>query len=268
MTDEKKDALAVPSGLADMIVAERPGGRDEGDIGNEGIGRDDVLMPRLALAQKTSPELDPTNTRYIEGVKFTDLFNSLTAKNYGQGPIYFVVLRADRPRWVEFKPLAEGGGIVDPNVPANDPRTQFGQPDASGKSAKPVATKFYDFIVLMLNDFDANNPLQNVVGLSFKSTGIKAAKHLNLLINQRGQKRIYKGLYELRSDSAANVNGTFAIYKVKNAGWLKPGSDVEKLAAEMYEGLKERTVNIDRGIGETDDEVGDTDFPHGANAGM
>ncbi len=258
--DTKDNALAVIPGMEGVLDIVRPDGQDEGMLGNEHIGREDILIPRLALAQKTSPELDPTSPRYIEGLKFTDLFNSVLRKPYGTGPIYFSILRADKPRWVEFNPLDQGGGVRDPNVPANDPRTQFGPPDPqTGKAEKPKATKFYDFIVLILNDLDMSDPMANVVGLSMKSTAIKVAKQLNLLINQRGKKLLYKGAYELRTASDTNPSGTFAIYKVKNAGWLKVGSTVEAMAAEMFETWKDKVVSIDLDTAHPD-EAGSTDF--------
>lgn len=260
MTEEKKDALAqVPSGMEDMVTADRPEGADDGVLGNEGIGREDILMPRLALAQKMSPEIDVTNAaRYIQGLQFTDLFNSLTRKVYGKGPLHFVILRRDNPRYIEFRPISEGGGVVDMNVAPTDPRTRF-TTGPNGERVKPVATMFYDYVVLLLTDFNPSNPIENVVALSLKSSAIKAAKHLNLLISQRGSKLICKGVYELTtgSDTDKKSGGTYATYKIKNAGWLKPNSAIEKLAIEMFESWKERDLVVDRDAEQHDDA---TDF--------
>lgn len=244
MANDVKDLTTLPAGLVDMIATERPAGKDEGLLGNEGIGSDDVLMPRLGLAQKMSPEIDPTNKeRYIEGLQFTDLFNSLTKKNYGKGPLYFVLLRRDNPRWIEFNPLDQGGGIKDRNVKFGDPRTAYGL-----NGEKPLATMFYDYIALILNDLNLSEPLQNVIGLSFKSSGIRAAKGLNYLINQRGRKMLYKGVYKMTTGNATDKKsgGVYAIYVIENANWLAPGSPYEALAAEMYDTWKTRDLNIDR----------------------
>lgn len=238
----------IPKGMEGMLTTERPEGNDEGLLGNEGITRDDILMPRIGLAQKMSPEIDPTvAARYIEGLQFTDLFNSSSRKNYGKGPLYFVILRRDEPRWVEFNPIAEGGGIRDLNVPNGDPRTEF-TAGPNGERVKPIATQFHDFLVLLLNEFDPSEPYNNIAALSMKSSGIKAAKHLNFLIQQRGQKLISKGVYELRtgSDVDKKTNGVYAIYKFKNAGWLKPDSPIEKLAIEMHEAWKNRIITIEQ----------------------
>jgi hypothetical protein len=239
------DKLAL-QGIDAMISTERPVGADEGTLGNENIGREDILTPRLALAQKTSPEIDPTQPRYIEGLQFTDLFHSITKQVYGKGPLHFVILRKDQPRYMEFIPLEQGGGVSDPNVPAGDPRTKFGPVNPeTHKAEKPVATKFYDFIILLLNDLDLNDPMKNVMALSMKSSAIQAAKQLNLFIMQRGKKMLYKGVYSVSTGSKIDGTKSWAIYKVGNAGWLVPGSPVEQLAAEMFEIWKEKETVID-----------------------
>lgn len=238
--DEK--ALATVDPLAGMVTTERPAEDEQGGPPSH-IGRDDVAMPRLALAQKTSPELETTDSRYIEGLKYTDMFHSGDRRNFGNGPILFVILRADPPHHIEFRPIDQGGGIVDRHVPNNDPRTEFRT--EGGKSLPPIATKFYDFIVLILNGFDPNDPMSNVVALSFKSTGIKAAKALNNLITFRGKKPLYKGVYQLTSAADKNAKGPFAIYKIKNAGWLTEGTTAFTAAQEMWTALKDQVLNIE-----------------------
>jgi len=251
MATTKDAPLAVSAGFQDMIVAERPKGVDEGVLGSEGIGRDDFTLPRLGLAQKMSPEIDPTSPKVIPGLAFTDLFNSLSKKVYGKGPVHFVILKRYDPRWIEFNPINEGGGIKDRDVRAGDPRTEFG-PDGE----KPLATMFYDFLVLNLSDLDAADPIQSVIALSLKSSGIKAAKHLNFLVKQRGPKQICKGVYELTTGSETDkkTGGVYAVYKFKNAGWLKPASPLEALAVEMFEAWKDRAVDID--VDTTQDDTG------------
>lgn len=242
--------------IGSMIMQERPEGKDSGHLGNEGIGQDDILIPRLGLAQKMSPEIDSTTPKYIEGLKFMDLFNSLSQQKYGTGPLHFVILRRYDPRYMELIPFDEGGGIKDRNVPPDDPRTQFGP-----NGEKPIATMFYDYLVLILNGLDPTSPVENVLALSLKSSAIKAAKHLNMLITQRGQKLLCKGVYEVRTghETDKKSQGVYAVYKFKNAGWLKPDSALEKLAIEMFEAWKERDVKIDVDV-VPEDGGGDTSF--------
>lgn len=245
--DETKEALSViPKGLEGMMMLDRPEGSDEGTLGNEGIGRQDILMPRLGLAQKMSPEIDSTSPRCIPGLTFTQLFHSLSRQILPQ-PLHFVILRRDDPRWIEFNPLDEGGGIKDMDVQRGDPRTKFGR-----DGEKPIATEFHDFIVLMLTGLDPANPLDSIVALSLKSSAIKAAKHLNFLVSLRGPKLICKGVYELTTghETDKKTQGVYATYKFRNAGWLKPDSAIEQLAIELFGAWKDRKVEFEREPGD------------------
>jgi len=208
--------------------------------GLEHIQQSDLKMPRLALAQKMSHEVDPDDPRYIDGLKVGDLFNDLTQMIYDQ-PLEFTVVRADPPHWIEFLPRTEGGGVKDMSVPEGDPRTAFTK-DASGKSIPPIATKFYDFIVMLL-------PSQEIVSLSLKSTGIPVAKQLNALMLMRNAP-CYAGKYALSSGEGKNAKGVFKVYRVKNAG--KTPDEDRIVASQMYENLRGRVIDINR---EPDDSM-------------
>jgi len=209
--------------------------------GTEHIHREDLQMPRLGLAQGLSPQLMPGDPNHIEGLSVGQMFNNLTHENYGRGPLEFVVVRADPPRGIEFFPLEQGGGIKDFNVPLNDPRMLFG---ADGE--KPVATRFYDFIIMLL-------PTQELIALSFKSTGIKVAKQLNALIKLRNAP-LFAGKYKLASVMTKNKAGTFAIFQVANAGFV---DELTYHRAEaIYETLKDKQITFDR---EPGDESFNTD---------
>jgi hypothetical protein len=214
--------------------------KDEKSAGLEHVTKDDTQMPRLALAQQMSPEVNPGNAKYMEDLKSGDMFNSLTGQIYGRGPLTFTVLRADPPRWVEFIPREQGGGVKDPNVPFGDPRTAF-QPGGR----PPIATKFYDFIIMLL-------PSRELVALSFKSTGLKIARQLNGLMQAR-QKPIYAGNYLLQSVPTQNARGSFFIYGVRNAipAWATVVEDY-KQREEIFHALRGKVIEIDRGEHDSD----------------
>lgn len=242
----------------------RPGFLPVGDTsGTEHITRDDIQMPRLALAQKISDEVDPTHPKYIDGLQNMDLFNNVSKLIYGPGPLEFMIVRADAPRYIEFIPRNQGGGVRDMNVPPNDPRTQFTK-DAQGNSVAPIATQFYDYIVMLLPL--SGNPWDNLIALSLKSSNIPQAKLLNTLIRQRNAP-VYTGKYKVWTTMTTNKKGTFAIYQVANSDIESESSAVhegKKLSAwvseelmvlgkKLHESLKNKTINIDR-------EPGDEDF--------
>jgi hypothetical protein len=226
-----------------LAVSERPTFVEDSRQGAEHIEQSDMQIPRLVLAQKMSYEVDEADERYIEGLKVGDMFNGVTKEIYGSGAFKFVILRADKPRFVEFIPRAEGGGVKDPNVPADDPRTQWGK-----NGEKPTATKFYDFYILRFPL--EGDPIEKLLALSFKSTGIKVAKNLNSLIRLRNAP-VYAGVYELGVADAQNSKGKFKIFTVKNAGWVQD--------KELYQQLKNlsEVVALNQAITPQRD---DTDF--------
>jgi hypothetical protein len=225
-TTQQGGALARPSFI--------PTGNVEG---TEVITRDDMQLPRLALCQAMSPQLKEDDPKYVDGLKIGHLFNSLTGQSFGKGPLEFVILRADRPRYMEFVPRSEGGGIKDPNVPANDPRTQFGP-----GGEPPVATKFYDFIVLML-PFNKDNPMDSVIGISFKGTQLKVARQLNGLIKIKNAP-LYAGRYLITSCDEKNAKGEFKNYTIKQNGFVED-EQLYVMAKGMYDALQKVNVTID-----------------------
>ncbi len=225
---------------------ERPSFVPMGAVGTEHITRDDVLIPRLALAQGLTPQVQDGKEGFRTGV----LFNSVTEELLGTGPIDFYVVKADRPRFIEFNPRESGGGVKDMNVPANDPRTQFTKGE-NGETIKPVATKFYDYVIILAERLE-KDPMNATIALSFKSSGLKAAKTLNHSIKFRNAP-LYAGKYRLSTGIETNTKGKFAVYKIENAGFVQD-EGTYKVLEGIYTALASQDVKIDREIGSDPDE--------------
>ncbi len=235
-----KSGLAEQTALqvvGNTALAERPAYITRTSRGTEHIGQDDLQMPRLAIAQKMSHEVDENDAKYIPGLKVGDFFNTLTQEIYGRGPLTVAVVRADLPRAMELRSIDDGGGILDRNVPLNDPRLQWG-PDGE----KPVATLFRDFVVAIL-------PRRELIAVSFKATGLKVAKQWNTYIKMRDAD-LFSGTYSLSTITQPSSKGPFFNYKVANAGWVDP--DTLVFTEASYEGLKTRELVIDRQPGDDD----------------
>lgn len=241
----------------------RPSFIKEGDRrGTEHITKDDLQIARLALAQGLTPQVAEGKTGHDVNdaeVPFTSgvLFNSQSEVIYGKGPLQFVILRGDRPRWVQFRPREEGGGVIDMNVPGNDPRTRFTiDPENPKTSIKPLATKFYDFVIC-LYPIDKVDPMKSVIGLSFKSSALKVAKELNTLVTYRNAP-LFAGIYSVRSIVDPNrTKGIFNNFEVDNAGWIED-EETYKLMEGLYKSLADKTITVDR-TGE--EPIDETDFP-------
>ena len=205
--------------------------------GAEHIGKDDIQMPRLGLAQAQSPQMLDGDPKFIDNLRVGELFNNLTDTNYGKGPLFFSVVRADPPRGIEFTPLDEGGGIKDFDVPLDDPRMQW------DGDTKPIATKFYDFVLMLW-------PTRELIALSLKSSGLKVARQLNTYIKLRNAP-VFAGKYELATTMAKGPAGQYAAYIIKNAGWTE--EEEYQFTSQTYESLKDKAIDIERIPGEDDD---------------
>jgi len=194
-------------------------------VGTEHLTADDVAMPRLALAQAMSDQVNSTHADHIEHLSVGHFFNSVSGQNYGSGPLTFSLLVGFAPRAIEFAPIEQGGGVVDPNVPLTDKRLQFG---ANGEA--PQATKFYDYI-LMLHPGES----EEMIAMSLARSGVKAAKSLNGLVQMRGT-AIYTGLYTVESVAKTSQQGSYMGWRFRNAGFI-PEALVNRYA-ELHAGLK------------------------------
>jgi hypothetical protein len=210
-------------------------------LGTEGLTREDVRTPRLKLAQGLSPQMVKSDPGFIKGLTLGDAFNDLTSEIYGPGPFTMIVVRKDPPRWVEFDP-DDRRVVVDRAVPAGDPRTQWTD-DEKGRRQKPLATKFYDYVVLL-------GPGREPVALSFSSTGIATAQTINSFIGlvhrQTGRPLdIFAKRYEIASVERKNDKGTWYLWSVRQAGLVSEKEYAH--ARAVYDVFKTREVEFDRG---------------------
>ena len=211
-------------------------------VGVETITPEDITLPRLALAQGLSPQVNESDDAYIDGLRPGDLFNSLTSAAYGRGPVGVVIVKVESPRWMEFDEK-DRTLILDRNVPAGDPRTVWGD-----DGTPPRATQFRDYLALLA---DTGEP----IGLSFKGTSLRSAKDLNSLI------KLYPNqVYNIGSAGKKNEHGAFFIYKVTSAG-IYAAEAIYEAQARLAEQWAGANVTVDTKT-ETDDmPKADKDVP-------
>jgi len=224
MADEvKKEEALVTQGT--QALGPAPSYIPKSRRGFEDTVQTDLTIPRLALAQALSPQVTEGDPRRIEGLVAGMLFNSVTGQNYGKS-VRVQVLRKMPLRAMEFRPIDAGGGVIDPNVPLKDPRLKWGN-TGDKKKDKPVATLFRDFLAVIL-------PQREIIALSFKSSGIKAAKDLWGLTTMAG-----------RDCFAVNIKITTGvkldpkphqIFQVALDGWASEQDLL--LGADQYEAVK------------------------------
>jgi hypothetical protein len=231
---QESTALAtVEQQDTDLAVAS---GYDAADVrGKEGIEQGDLLLSRIAIAQKMSPEVDADNeAKFIDGLKVGDLFDTVTREVYGPGPIKFTIVR---PVDKSAKVLDKEGNVLEWDVDFNDPRCEFTQGEGQTRNP-PVATRFYNFLVL-LND----SPDFPVV-LSMKRTQVPIAKNLMTLMARRPGP-IFAGSYTVRTVTQEGPNGPFKNFAINPAG-AAPDT-VRALAEGWYTKLQTAAYRVEDG---------------------
>lgn len=258
--EEKTTAVAeVPKPGALAVIPEDMI-RDEGK-GVEAIGAEDVKPARLRICQAGSPQRKTDDPKQIQGLNELDMFNDLSGENYGRGPLRFCVIKSLGSRHMEFAPMEEGGGVIDFDVKAGDPRTLFTVDEASGKRVKPIATKFYDYLVWLPDTYE-------IVAWSLKSTMLKLALQLNgimkypvkidgvLQMKPSAWARTFSLTTKMEKNAAAQ---SWGVYVLRTDG-LTP-VDVRDQCSALFDAYATKNITIDH-----TDDVHDGPDPDGPDA--
>ena len=232
MADEKKTEAIATTGQTAMVQAASqtlgpaPDYIPKSRRGFEDTLQTDILIPRLALAQAMSPQATEGHSDQIPGLKPGELFNSVTGQIYGKSVIV-QVLRKMPLRAMEFRSMDDGGGVIDPNVLMGDPRLKWGT-SGDKKKDMPVATLFRDFLAVIL-------PQREMIALSFKSSGIAAAKSLwgQATMSNRD---CFAVTFKI-STSLKQTPKPHQIYKIDLNSWASE-ADL-KFGEEMYEAVQQ-----------------------------
>ena len=234
----------------------RPKALDRTDrSGTEDITAEDVKLPRLAIAQGLSPQMIPGGAQFIDGLTMFDMFNDMTEQIYGKGPLDFVPVRR-YVRRMEFIPIKEGGGLVDPDVPVNDSRLRWtkSSPELARADLPPKATVFVEFVVLLCKSGKEPEPI--VLSIASKNKYNRRASD-TLTTNIKFLKSpIYAGMYTIDTKvPGKNDSGTFGVFTIKPAGFVPidtpAGLAFFNYAKVFHESLVDKTITVTR---ETDDD--------------
>lgn len=261
MADEKKDALQTVDTNTDMTlmfgdlepVSQRPNDADPNDLaGTEDIGANEVKLPRLAIAQGLSPQMIPSESKYIPGLSMFQMFNDVTGEIYGMGPLTVVPVRRHITR-IEFDPN-DRKVPLDRDVPPGDPRTKWTASIPGGKKdIPPAATEFVEYVCMLLRPGKHPEPI--VVSIKTTNKYMRAAADLwTTFVKLRGT-AIYRGMYRITSKgekgkTKEGQDTNFGVFVVKNAGFVPTATDAGKMLLEMakqfHESLEGKIITINR----------------------
>ncbi len=107
----KKKAVAKKKTNSLKLVSNEILLEDQGS-GIEGLETQDLMIPRIAILQSGSPQLEKRNAKYVKGGEAGSIFNTVLQSTVdGEQGITIVPIKYRRA-YIEWKPRSAGGGFV------------------------------------------------------------------------------------------------------------------------------------------------------------
>ena len=231
---EPQNELALTGQVPDFL-------RQFGATGNESVGVEDIVIPRLGLIQSLSPEVDDSDPKYIEGAKPGDFFNSLTREVYSS-PVKIVFV--DRKKeYLVFKKRALGGGFRGSFGSETEAKIQIETGDDPPEQMEIIetATNFG----LILGDDDQ---ILSEIVIPMSSTKLKVDRQINSMIRLRGAAR-FSSVFYLDSTKEKNDKGTFYNIKATIGPWVT--ENIALAAKKMYDAIHSGDRKVDSEYVET-----------------
>lgn len=201
--------------------------------GNENVSSDDMTIPRLDVIQQLSPQLDPSNAKYIEGAKLGHIFNSLTGDLYNH---CFVINLHFDTKWQVFKKRKFGGGFEGSFNTEYEAQAYL---DAQGLPRDQYDISETAIHKCLLLD-DQGNPDQPVL-IYMSGSKMKVSKEWNSAIRLKDPRADrFASVWTLSSVGEKNRQGQpYQNFKVDFAGWAS--EDLYAAAKSAYMGIVGQT---------------------------
>lgn len=210
------------------------------DRGSEGVGMEDLTIPRLDIIQSISPQADEEDPEYIPGAKAGTIFNNVTNQLYG--PAVFFVPCFYRKEFNIWKDRNKGGGFAG-SFPT--------EADAKRALAELESPDDYDILdtgvhfgLLVLPGGTPDAPVVEEVTVSMAKSKAKVSRKLNTLVRMAGGDRFSK-VYKLSTVREENNNGDkYHNFKVDAMGYVSKA--LYKRAEALYEAVASGQKDINR----------------------
>lgn len=247
-TSPSKAGVPATKPSTNMVVDQRPNYiKETGNAGNENVGANDLVIPRLELVQALSPARKRNDPGFIVGAEEGMLYNSLTRELYGPTalivPVYY---RVEHMVWIHRK---AGGGFRGSFLNVGEARERLARvleeenpsyTEGSGPNATKVdnAAEIVDtpqHFALVITE----NGVAEIV-VSMPRTKAKMSRKFNSLIRMTPGDR-FSRVYEFSGKVEQNASGEdYHNFDVKVLGYP---------TKEVYERAKSTYAMISRGTG-------------------
>lgn len=234
-------------------------GKGDTTRGSEGVGHDDMVIPRIELAQALSACVKKKDAAYIEGCEDGHIYNNVTREIYGEGctiiPVFF---RKEFLVWIDRKSEGRPDG---PGFRGAFSQKADAEAEVNGlEEAKhcEIVDTAQHFVIIVKED----GSIEEAV-ISMAKSKMKVSKSFNTLIRINGGDRFSRA-YNLQSVDDKKGNDDYKNFKISNAGW--PSEAAYKHAETLYESVASGQRDVDRsddseaGAGASDSPADDSEI--------
>jgi len=237
-TTEHSTLLVVQDSMPDFLRDKQGSAR-----GQENVGAEDLVIPRLEVIQDLSPCRKRNDPNYIEGAEEGMLYNNVTRELYGKEvlvvPVGFV------KEWLIWKDREKGGGFRGA-FPSKAEAERALSALEDGDDCEIVDTN-QQFCLLL----KADGTVEEIV-VSMAKSKAKVSRKWNSLIRLANGDS-FSRVYRLSAvEDKNNKNQSFYNFAVAVAGY--PSEAVYRRAEKMYEALVQGRIVADRGVDTSGDE--------------
>lgn len=188
-------AVAKKKGTEIALSEDRPDWAD-GNKGNEEVGFDDLVIPRLDVIQDLSPQHKKNKPEYIAGAEPGLLFNTVTQELYGSNvmfiPVYF------RKEWVIWRDIKQGGGFRGAHATQQEAVNALTELEDADQCEIQDTAQHFGLIII-------GDRVEEVV-ISMSKSKMKTSRQLNSMVKIRGGDR-FASAYEIKAIEAQNAAG-------------------------------------------------------------
>ena len=211
-----------------------------GARGSEGVGIDDITIPRVDVLQALSPQRKKSNAEYIEGAEEGMLFNTVTKQLYGSSfvfvPVYF------RKEYVIWKDRNQGGGFCGAFTSEQEAMAAMESQDLNPEHHKISDTGQH--FGLLVDDHESDTPKIEEAVISMSRSKMKVSRQLNTMIRMAGGDRFERAYTVASAESTNNQGDEFFNISVKQLGFVS--ESVFKAAEVVYTAITAGTTDVSR----------------------
>lgn len=250
----KKNEVATTDQLwEDNVPAHLQGQEDTVGRGSEGVGAEDLTIPRIQIIQDLSPQHKKTKAEYIEGAEVGMAFNSAT-KALMHSPFYFVPVLF-RKEYVIWKDRDSGGGFKGAFPLMNEAKDHLRT--LENQTLMDIVDTGQHFCLII----SPETGLGEEAVVSMSKSQMKVSRNLNTVARLAGGDR-FSRVYKMEVVEDKSEKGEFYNWKITQLGYAP--EPLYRQAEEMYNAIKagERDVSRedDAPSGETDSGLSDDDL--------